>query len=127
MLRLAWSSASMQTRRRFLSELCCDLGRRPPPAHGDGTLEKFLAANVVERSHDRVQSSKLLKHLNEWRIANDLLPWTGVRLAGAMKALGFQSRRSHFAWWLGISLAQPPPSPGPPSNERKGRKPSQKR
>lgn len=134
MLRAAWSTAGPRVRRQFLTDIVAELyrdERRPGTAHGsrdqarDDALAKFLAANVVKSSPDRVQASALLKRLNDWCCASGLPSWSSVRLSYAMKASGYVSEKSHFVWWIGIALTQPPP-PAPPLAGRKGRKPSQK-
>lgn len=134
MLRAAWSTAGPRVRRQFLTDIVAELyrdERRPVTAHRsrdqarDDALAKFLAANVVDSSPDRVQASALLKRFNDWCRASDLPSWSSVRLSYGMKARGYVSEKSHFVWWVGIALTQPPP-PDPPLAGRKGRKPSQK-
>lgn len=141
MLRAAWSSAAPRVKRQFLTEIVAELYRdgrktitttmhqsrvQARDQERDEVLAKFLATNVAGSRADRVQSAALLDRFNKWCGTNSLPPWSSVLLAKQMKARGFVTEKSHFVWWIGIALSQPPP-PAPPSVRRKGRpKPSQK-
>jgi hypothetical protein len=139
MLRAAWSAARANVRQQFLIEAFAGICRDERPTWRnsspgdrarDDALGTFLAGNVIESARLRVQSSTLLDCLNAWCLANELPPWTSVKLARELLRRGYVREKSHFIWWLGMDLkraSSDPPSPAPLPPEGRAANPRKKR
>jgi hypothetical protein len=97
---------------------------RPGATQGE-LVSNFLAANIVHAPNHKIQATKLLARFNAWAEAAGAPPWSSRHLADQMKLRGFESYRSHFAWWIDIRLTeQAAVPPAPPQAKSATRKPS---